>query len=37
MVNNVKKKSEKINMKNIYKYVSKIINSYTKNILTIDF
>lgn len=36
MVKNLKKKSEKINVENIYKYVAKLINSYTKNIIIMD-
>jgi hypothetical protein len=33
---NIKKKSEKINMENTYKYIAKVINSYTENVLIMD-
>ena len=36
IVKNLKKKTEKINVENIYKYVAKLINSYTKNIIIMD-
>ena len=33
MVNNLKKSSDKLSSKNVYEYISKMINSYTKNLL----
>ena len=33
MVNNLKKSAEKLSLNNVYEYISKMINSYTKNLL----
>jgi hypothetical protein len=35
MVNNLKKSAEKLSLNNVYEYISKMINSYTKNLLII--